>query len=189
MATRASAPEDGSKRGKVSGTGALQADDSGNNPEREPKGVDVKNNGQVAQQATWCRRWATRAADALALWGAIKSGAADTMPVAGYLTPGSVDELLAGPCGTRRRPPKRTAVTKVQRASCGRDVLALGLAPLASWGTTSAGTLTLGGAPTKAGVYTLSVTASNSSGEAKQTFVLTVPNRPLDRLRCEGPRQ
>lgn len=66
----------------------------------------MKNEGPVVEQPSWCRRWATLAVDALALWGAIKSGAADTMPMAGYLTPGSVDEPLAGPCVTRPRPPQ-----------------------------------------------------------------------------------
>jgi len=87
----------------------------------------MKNDGPVVQQASWSRRWATRAVDALALWGAIKSSAVDTMPMSDYVTPGSVDEPLAETSVTPLRRPKGTA----ERASQGRNMPTLGLAPLA----------------------------------------------------------
>ncbi|HTT89472.1 MAG TPA: hypothetical protein VMF65_07930 [Acidimicrobiales bacterium] len=56
----------------------------------------MKNDGSLVHQASWSLRWATRAVDALALWGAIKSSAVDTMPMSDYVTPGSVDEPWRG---------------------------------------------------------------------------------------------
>ncbi len=90
----------------------------------------MKNDGPVAQQASWCRRWATRAVDALALWGAIKSGAADTAAMSDYVSSCAGAEDPAVPTLTRPRLPKRTAVTKAQRVSRARDKRAFGLAPL-----------------------------------------------------------
>ena len=87
----------------------------------------MKNDRSVVRQASWSPRWATRALDALALWGAIKSSAVDTMPMSDYVTPGSVDEPLARPSVAPLRRPKGTD----ERAPRGRNMPTLGLAPLA----------------------------------------------------------
>lgn len=82
--------------------------------------------GPFLQQARWWRRWATRAVDAFALLGGIKSGTADAILLSGYVGPGSGDGGLQLQSETTLHPPKGAPEPECR----GRDGQAPGLARL-----------------------------------------------------------